>query len=87
MSKDLHTQCLLRKYVNQQIHEQVTWIPTKFAVIEKTIKLSDDKDDWTVIKVGKTLESNEANLRSRDFKNQRKVSDKIRNSKREKVSV
>jgi hypothetical protein len=81
----MHTQCLLRKG-NQ---EQVSWIPSQFAIEGSYVKLrsrgSEWDDGWRVMSVWTTMASSEIDERSRDYKHQREASDRPRDVKRKKI--
>ena len=53
---------------------QTSWIPEKFAVKGKWLRLKGE-DHWRVVKVYGRRESREVHERSRDFTKQRKASD------------
>ena len=64
-------QCILRKGVK----EQTAWIPVKFAIVGKILKLEDD-DGWKVISTGLvSYQSTYVIDRSQDYKRTRKASD------------
>lgn len=52
--------------------EQVSWIPSKFAVKGKFLKLKEE-DGWEVVEVYNTMDSKYVNERSRDHKQLQKV--------------
>ena len=48
MSKYKAYQCKLQKLVGKTTSEVVSWIPEKFAVVGKVVKIRDDKtDEWS----------------------------------------
>lgn len=64
-----HTQCRLRRG-NMMM---VSWIPSKFAVVDKYLKLRDREtggwvNGWQVIETYTTMDSSYINERSRDWK-------------------
>ena len=65
-----HTQCYLKKGTRRA----VVWIPEKFAVVGKIVKLIEE-DGWEVFEVYNTRSSKEVNERSQDYKKTRKASD------------
>ena len=69
-----HVQCVLTK----ENKTTVSWIPEKFAVVGKTIKLKDDnkwEDGWIVQSTGYKLDSSYVIKHSRDYKKTRIASD------------
>lgn len=88
MAKDSHTQCLLSKGKTSQ----VSWIPSDFATKGKYVKLrrrGDESwdDGWLVVETWTTMDSEEVNDNSQDYKRQRLASDRPRDSKRKKLKV
>lgn len=76
MSKGTHTQCRLQRGNSFT----VTWLPSKFAIKGKIVKLKESKvgvwiDGWSVTDVWATMDSSYVNERSRDYLNTRKASD------------
>ena len=74
-------QCKLAKPITERATEiQVSWIPERYAVVNKVLSLKMDgkwADDWTVLEAypeKHTVEIVEA--RERDYLLQRKVSDR-----------
>jgi len=65
-----YTQCLLEK----KSITQLSWIPHKFAVIGKVIRLKDD-DGWIVKETYTTLDENTVLANNRDYTKQRDASD------------
>jgi len=76
---DNATQCVIVKTVGDIRHVMVSWIPSRFAVTGKTLKLKQNNDEWTdgwlVTDVGATLPYDVVNSRERDYTKQRTVSD------------
>lgn len=71
---DLSTQCKLQR--GNKI--TYSWIPKKFAVKGKFIKLKNDgvwEDGWQVVEVWSTRTAEETAARRDDYKHQRKASD------------
>lgn len=66
----LHRQCMLTKGTKGQM----LWIPEKFAIVGKYIKLKGD-DGWRVVKVYTKKPSREITKRQQDYLRQRKASD------------
>lgn len=68
------TQCRLER--NGAV--QVAWIETKFAKVNKVVKIREDgewDDGWVVAKVGTTLPAETVQKRERDFKTHRRATD------------
>ena len=64
-------QCTLRKGST----EQTSWIPSKFAIIGKFVKLNGD-NGWEITAVGMENRSSDyVDDRSQDYKRTRKASD------------
>ncbi len=64
-------QCILRKGTI----EQTAWIPVKYAVIGKFVKLNED-NGWEIISTGMEIRSSDyVDDRSQDYKRTRKASD------------
>jgi hypothetical protein len=78
---DFHCQCQLKRS-NSHL---TTWIPEKFAVKGKVLRLGDYGDGWVVVDVFTRLDSKEVGVRSGDYLIQRAASDLVRGT-REKVS-
>lgn len=65
MNKDKYTQCSLKRITYERpgkevIIRQVSWIPTKFAVLNSFIKLKQDgiwEDKWLITGIGATSDS------------------------------
>lgn len=74
-------QCVLSKKTAAGMSETVTWLPEKFAIKGKVVKLREDADSvwddgWVVKSVGpQRKESKEVNERSRDYTKNREASD------------
>lgn len=56
----------------QQRH--TAWIPEKFAVVGKVLKIKGD-DGWLVVSIHSRKSEEEVRERSQDYKHQRKASD------------
>ena len=71
-----YTQCCLAKKQTNSVRVQTAWIPEKFAIKGKYLRLKED-DGWLVTAVYGTikLEESVVNSRSRDYLKQRKASD------------
>ena len=80
-----HRQCTLEKKVSTSCSKfRITWIPEKFAIIGRFLELQDNgvwENGWKVIQIGARKGSEEVNERSRDYKKQRKASDRERPKK------
>lgn len=76
---EFHRQCILeRKNKDGSISRQCTWLPEKFAAVNKVVELKEGnewEDGWIVKEVHSRKLSDEVNLHSRDFTKQRKASD------------
>jgi hypothetical protein len=72
VKSDAFRQCIMSKGATKQ----TAWIPLKFAVVGKSVRLKDTEGVWNVDKVS-TIEMPEVtvNARSRDYKKTRKASD------------
>lgn len=81
MSKktEYYVQCELNKRVGGGILHDVAWIPERFAVIGKQIKIKRDDgtwdDGWTVTKTYSKIEADKIEGCERDHLKQRKASD------------
>ncbi len=75
----MYLMCELSRKVDGGIQNQVSWIPEKFAVKGKYLKLKEDTvwiDGWLVDSASdESLPGNILNDRSQDYKTQRKGSD------------
>jgi len=65
-----YVQCIMEKGNLQQ----TSWVPEKFAKMDKFLRLKDD-DGWKVISVGAKSEKKYVEDRSQDYKKTRKASD------------
>lgn len=54
--------------------EKVSWIPEKFAVVGKILKLKED-NGWEVVSVGSRMESSVVNEKSQEYKKHRGTTD------------
>jgi hypothetical protein len=75
---DWHRQCTIEKPIPNGVVRQVSWIPEKFAVQGKYLKLLEDdvwENGWLVMQVGGRRPSADVNIRSRDHLRQRDASD------------
>ena len=57
---------------------QMAWIPEKFAVADRFLRLTDagvSEDGWQVVGVGARLTAAYLNERSQDYKHTRRASD------------
>lgn len=74
-------QCTMRKPTESGEKVLHAWIPERYAVADKYLKLDDPdtgetEDGWKVVSVGTTvIKSDIVNERSQDYKNTRKASD------------
>lgn len=80
MGETLYRQCRLMRREGEADMQQTSWIPAKYAVAGKVLKLRGDdgawQDGWVVSHVGSfTRTESEANERSRDHLRTRKASD------------
>ena len=76
MSKnDLYAQCVLKR----KNRTMTSWLPMKFSVAGKVLKLKDEndtwEDGWIVAEVGKVLDYDSVREKERDFTKQREASD------------
>lgn len=82
MSSRTYRQCVLTKPLDHKHYSdtpgystRTAWIPSKFAVVGKVLRLGDD-DGWTVAAAGKDAMSEEFVMQRRDdYRYQRRVSD------------
>lgn len=79
MSKtEYYRQCEMRKPLENGYTSHIAWIPEKYAVKEKIIKIKFDDgwiDGWEVYYVGNKKEYTEVNIGSQAYKHQRNKSD------------
>ena len=69
-----YAQCWLRRGDARQM----AWIPAKFAVVGRILRLTEDgvsQDGWEVTGVGAKLTESYVRERSQDYKHTRKASD------------
>ncbi len=73
---DYHRQCLL---LRERKAYKTSWIPEKFAVKGKVLRLKDDKgnweDGWEVVLVYGRMDSKTVNSRSQEYKKHRYITD------------
>jgi hypothetical protein len=78
-SKNYYRQCSLSKPTVRGQKTQVSWLPERFAVIGKVLKLKDGENwdnGWEVTGVGDTRQEESVLIdRSQDYKRTRKASD------------
>lgn len=78
---DFSRQCALERKNpdGTMIVHQVTYLPEKFAIVGKPLRLKEDDgtwtDGWVVKEVYQRKETAEVNIRSRDYTRQREASD------------
>ena len=89
---DTHVQCKLRKkeyipycegiILTDWIYAyQTSWIPKKYAIVGKYVRLKTDNEDrpwddgWEVMETGTELDSKTVTERSMDYRKQRRASD------------
>jgi len=76
-----HKQCMMKRKVDNKTAFLTSWIPEKFAIKGKVIKLEEREtgkitDGWEIVMVGsKRKESKEVIERSQDYKKTRRASD------------
>ena len=74
-----YTQCRFQRPTGNGVQETTSWIPSRFAVVGRYVKLrlpnKEWVDGWKVISRGATASREETRERSQDHKNQRKASD------------
>ena len=74
-----YTQCLLTKYVDSGCIKTVSWIPEKFAIRTKELKLKRDdgswSNEWIVQEVYSSKSEQYVLEHERDWCKQRKASD------------
>ena len=79
--KVFYKQCMMERKIGDKTEKTTSWIPEKFAVKGKVIKLEnretgEQTDGWEVTMVGyRRKESKEVIERSQDYKKTRKASD------------
>ena len=69
-----YKQCRLEKKTDKGVLVETAWIPEKFAIKHKYLKIKQD-DGWKVCSVGERLSEAVVKERSRDYKKQRPASD------------
>ena len=89
-----HYQCLMEKKIARTQSKytmggkcvRIGWIPEKFAVLNQVLELKEENgtwsNGWVVKQIGARKGSEEVNERSRDYKKQRKASDRPRKVKK-----
>ena len=92
MNNETHVQCKLRKsepipycegpdYSQRIVSYQTSWIPKKYAVIGRYVRLKTDNDDhpwddgWEVMETYTEMDSKTVVERSMDYRRTRKASD------------
>lgn len=68
-----YTQCLLNKKTEFGTLQEVSWIPEKFAVADKQIKLKDENtekwsDGWIVKQLFSTIDESKVIVKRKDYK-------------------
>jgi hypothetical protein len=66
----LYVQCQLSRGTTRR----TAWLPQKFAVVNRVLKIKDE-DGWRVEICGEKMEEKEPEERSRDYLHQREASD------------
>jgi hypothetical protein len=74
MKKLYYYQCELRKEINNGYKTDVAWLPEKYAIIGKYLKINEE-DGWKVIWIGAKQPANVVEEKERDYLRQRKASD------------
>lgn len=83
--KGSYRQCKLKKQVPEGVMEQVAWIPTELATINRSIKLrsrgTDDWDEgWFVAAVGSIVSAEDANEMAKEHRVHHLASDAHRDA-------
>jgi hypothetical protein len=72
-------QCHLERREGNQTTHLVTWLPERYAVLHKWLKLKDKNgiwtDRWCVVYIGARRTAEQVLARENDWKHQRQVSD------------
>ena len=71
-------QCLMEKKTNSGTLSQLSWIPEKFAIDKKIVKIKEGKewnDGWIIKKVCHRMEDEEQAKLERVWKKHREVTD------------
>ena len=69
-----YRQCELVMSIGTQRYIQISWIPEKYAVVGKNLKIKNG--DWKVVSVGDVRRpEKEASIRSREHLHHRKTTD------------
>lgn len=75
---DYSRQCVLVNAQDKTKRVKTSWIPEKFAVVGKVLKLKEDdvwEDGWEVVHVGSRLDSKTVNENSQLYKKHRSGTD------------
>lgn len=75
VSMQLYTQVLLQAYEGTTTRFLVTWVPSKFAKVNKVLRLNDDETQWHVVEKYNTWTEEKLIPKTQDYKRQRKASD------------
>jgi len=74
-----YCQCILHKKMEHGYKELVSWIPDRYAKMNKWLELKNEEgeweDHWQVIYVGSKTKAELVEAREVDYKKQRGVSD------------
>jgi len=76
-----YRQCLMKRKINDNVQAVTSWIPEKYAIKDKVIKLQSREtkewsDGWIVTMIGiKRIDEKQVVVRSQDYKKTRKASD------------
>ena len=41
-----YTQCILEKHENESRHTKTCWLPEKYAILNKIVKIKEGKNKW-----------------------------------------
>jgi hypothetical protein len=62
MSSDNYRQCILKRTVKDGIETYTSYIPSKYAVLNKTLNIDNVGDGWKVEFVGSSAELSDIDL-------------------------
>lgn len=77
-STEFYSQCTLLRTENNKLIRTVSYIPSKFAFINRVVSLlgNDDKwSDWTVVSVGEKKPAEYVEKHADDYRDYRKNTD------------
>lgn len=80
MAEPIYVQCTLQRTIRLEssgviVRTQVAWLPARFGHIDKTVRLQDDKANWTVTDVHGRATAKDVREYEKNHKRTRKASD------------